>query len=149
MCGSREQGVWRTLFGEGGGRPAVLKAFQQGPHVIPSRAPLQTGVLAVSLLPAFGLLVAIWRPCTSWSGTCIGSMKCEATHIARSAKRSCPGLSHVEKCAEERNDATSWDQLGKLSTMFFCGDRERTFPVLGAPRPNINPRVGRLYELNN
>ena len=34
----REQGVWRTLFGEGGERPAVLKAFQLGP---PSKKPLR------------------------------------------------------------------------------------------------------------
>ena len=43
--GGREQGVWRTPFGEGGGRPAVLKAFQLGPHVhfpLP-RAPPQPG----------------------------------------------------------------------------------------------------------
>ena len=113
--------------------------FCCGPHVPPPREPLQPGHARRLSSPAFGLLVAIRRPCTSGQGPASGS-----------AKRSCPYLSHAETCVEERSDATSWDQLAKLSTLFFFffWNRKTNFRGGGDPRPNINLRMGRLHELN-
>ena len=105
----RARACGALFFGEGGGKPAVLKAFQLGPYVLLPRAPPQHGRLACGL-----------RELLASSPT---SEKRDATADCHDGP---PGLvlSATELCAtvpykenqwhnEERSDVASWYHLSE------------------------------------
>ena len=101
-------------------RPASALQSKGRTFSPPPRAPPQPG-RARHLSPAFGLLVAIRRPCTSVQG---------------------PAWVN-----EVRSDAAPRDQPSEAVHVVFIFEQKTNFHGGGGPRPNIKPRVSRLNGL--